>query len=144
MKKMRDVLKANFKWGDVVIVVLLLLLSFSPYIIQAVHYQNVETASENRIAIVTVDGEEVDRFELNTTTPHQEKTIHPHKGQYNIIELEGNRIRVKEDNSPDQIAVKTGWIDKTGQVLICLPHKLVIEIVNENKNSNEDDIIVPY
>ena len=33
-----------------------------------------------------------------------------------------------EDNSPDQIAVRTGWISNPGQTSICLPHKLVISI----------------
>ena len=37
-------------------------------------------------------------------------------------------FELKEDNSPDQIAVRTGWISKPGQTSICLPHKLVISI----------------
>ncbi|MCJ0589119.1 NusG domain II-containing protein, partial [Enterococcus cecorum] len=42
------------------------------------------------------------------------------------------RIRVKEDNSPDQIAVRTGWIDTVGQTSICLPHQLIITIEQED------------
>ncbi|HAP9081438.1 TPA: hypothetical protein IWD14_002472, partial [Enterococcus faecium] len=38
-------------------------------------------------------------------------------------------------NSPDQIAVRTGWISKPGQTSICLPHKLVISI--EKKESTD-------
>ncbi len=37
------------------------------------------------------------------------RLIIPDKGQYNIVEVDGDSIRVREDNSPDQIAVKTGW-----------------------------------
>ena len=40
---------------------------------------------------------------------HNEEFIYfPHDDQYNIIEVDGTRIRDKEDNSPDQIAVQTG------------------------------------
>ena len=43
----------------------------------------------------------------------------PHDNQYNIIEIDGTRISDKEDNSPDQIAVQTGWISsRIKQVLL--------------------------
>ncbi len=61
-----------------------------------------------------------DAFELSENTPHEE-FITPHDDQYNIIEIDGTRIRDKEDNSPDQIAVQTGWIS-VGSDSICLPH----------------------
>ena len=58
--------------------------------------------------------------------------------------MKGKKIRNKEDNSPDQIAVKTGWISKPGETSICLPHKLIIEIkaVTPTKDS-ENDVIIP-
>ena len=46
---------------------------------------------------------------------------YPAKGQYNIIEIKDGKIRDREDNSPDQIAVRTGWISNPGQTSICLP-----------------------
>ncbi|MDO5741962.1 MAG: NusG domain II-containing protein, partial [Vagococcus sp.] len=55
----------------------------------------------------------------------------------------GTRIRVKEDNSPDQIAVRTSWISQPGQTSICLPHKLVIEIQGVT-DDDEDDMIITY
>ena len=69
----------------------------------------------------------MDRFDLDKIN-HKLVNYHPAKGQYNIVEIKDGRIRVKEDNSPDQIAVRTGWISKPGQTSICLPHKLVISI----------------
>jgi hypothetical protein len=56
--------------------------------------------------------------------------------------MEAGRIRVKEDNSPDQIAVRTGWISRAGQTSICLPHKLVVELVSANPA--DDDMIISY
>ena len=74
-----------------------------------------------------INGEEVDRFNLEEIDA-MEKTYYPAEGQYNIVEIKDGAIRVREDNSPDQIAVKTSWIYHNGQTSICLPHKLVIEI----------------
>ena len=63
--------------------------------------------------------------------------------QYNIIEVDGTRIRDKEDNSPDQIAVQTGWISQPGQTSICLPHGLMIEIVSTEPATSDNDTIIP-
>ena len=94
---------------DIIIVLVLLALSFLPNAIFA--YQQATRKEEAKIyAILTIDGEEIERFELSENTPHEEFIYFPHDDQYNIIEVDGTRIRDKEDNSPDQIAVQTGWI----------------------------------
>ena len=59
---------------------------------------------------------------------------YPAKGQYNIIEIKDGKIRDREDNSPDQIAVRTGWISRPGEMSICLPHKLIVEILGVEEN----------
>lgn len=114
---------------DIIIVLVLLALSFLPNAIFA--YQQATRKEEAKIyAILTIDGEEIERFELSENTPYDEFIYFPHDDQYNIIEIDGTRIRDKEDNSPDQIAVQTGWISQPGQTSICLPHGLMIEIVS--------------
>ena len=148
MKAMLKLLKPL----DYVIILLVFALSFLPNIItfysvsQATPAINAPAASTaatpdtTTVAIVKIDGKEVDRYELSENAPHTEKTYYPHDGQYNIVERDGKSIRVKEDNSPDQIAVQTGWIYRPGQVSICLPHNLVIEIHGEVQ---EDELVLP-
>ncbi|PXW92104.1 hypothetical protein DES38_103119 [Streptohalobacillus salinus] len=126
----------HFKFGDVVILLLLVGLSFAPLL-----YFNATTtveADEDLVAYVSIDGEVVDSFVLSEDTPHQEVTYYPNEGQYNIIEVSGTKIRVKEDNSPDQVAVKTSWISRAGQTSICLPHRLIIEIKGAHTEQTED------
>ncbi|MGX6961674.1 NusG domain II-containing protein [Vagococcus xieshaowenii] len=135
-------LKKQYRYMDGIIIGLLIILSFVPMVVFAYTTNDKDYTDGQTEAIITINGKEVDRFTLSKDTPHQEKTYHPTDKQYNIIEVDGTRIRVREDNSPDQIAVKTGWIEKPGQVSICLPHKLMIEIkgvINE-----EDEMIISY
>ncbi|MEG0288346.1 MAG: NusG domain II-containing protein [Carnobacterium sp.] len=128
---------------DVVIVVLLMIGSFIPHYIFGRQTRSIDETSEV-VAVISIDGEEVKRVRLSEETPHEQFTFHPAEGQYNIIEVDGKKIRNKEDNSPDQIAVKTGWISKPGETSICLPHKLIIEIKADSPiEDSEDDIIVP-
>lgn len=135
--------KKQWRFFDGVIIVFLIILSFLPLVLFSLNEKNKNIDTTRTIAIVSIDGQEVERFELSEKTAHFEKTYYPKEGQYNIVEMVGNKIRVKEDNSPDQIAVKTGWISQPGQTSICLPHRLVIEIKSA-PGSDQDDLIITY
>ena len=98
---------------DYVIVVLLFIACFIPAGIFSLTEANVNTSQ--KVAVISVNGQVKRRIKLGAHTRHQQFTLYPAKGQYNIIEVDGERIRDKEDNSPDQIAVHTGWISRIGQ-----------------------------
>lgn len=140
-------LKKQWRFMDGVVIACLVVLSFVPLVVFSVNHKENPATEEGNIAIISIDGKEVDRFVLNKETKHKEKTYYPGKDKYNIVEMEGTKIRVKEDNSPDQIAVRTSWISKPGQTSICLPHKLVIEIVSgkpADEKEDDDDMIITY
>lgn len=131
MKKKLQKYLSVLKPFDYIILILLVLISFSPALVFAV--KEAALPEENiRYAIISIDGEEVDRFDLDNTE-HMIKTYYPSEGQYNIIEIKDGKIRDKKDNSPDQIAVRTGWIERNGQTSVCLPHKFIIEIRQEGQ-----------
>lgn len=142
MKKIKNQLELVRPF-DVVIVILLLLGSFIPLIIFSQSAENIDESS-TIYAVVTIDGEPVKEIELSEDTPNETFTFYPADGQYNIIEVDGTKIRNKEDNSPDQIAVKTGWISKPGETAICLPHKLIIEVkATDSSKESDDEVILP-
>ncbi|HEM2802336.1 TPA: NusG domain II-containing protein [Streptococcus suis] len=138
----KSILK-QLKLFDYILIGFTLVLSFLPAIFT--YTQLTTDANEAKtIAYVRINGEVVDQFELSKDTPHQEKTYYPNEGQYNIIEVDGEHIRVKEDNSPDQIAVMTSWISQPGQLSVCLPHNLLIEIKSVGgENTDEEELILP-
>lgn len=119
-------LKKYVRPFDYVIVIVLFVACFLPVGIFSLTEANVNT--NQKVAVISINGHVKRRIQLTTHTRHQQFTLYPAKGRYNIIEVQGARIRDKEDNSPDQIAVHTGWISQVGQQSICLPHKLLIEI----------------
>lgn len=129
----------QFRPYDFVIIGLSILLSLTPTALTAYVYGNPST-EQTLVAIVKINGQEVDRFELKEGSEQEIKTYYPNPGQYNIIEKDGLQIRIKEDNSPDQVGVKTGWISRPGQTAICLPHGLIIEVLG---TMSEEDLILP-
>ena len=142
MKKFKNQLELVRPF-DGIIVILLLLGSFIPLIIFGYSTKNIDEDS-SIYAVVIIYGEPVKEIELSEDTSHETFTFYPSEGQYNIIEVDGTKIRNKEDNSPDQIAVKTGWISKPGETAICLPHKLIIEVkATDSSKETDDDVIIP-
>lgn len=126
---------------DYLIVVLAILLSFIPNVITATIYSN-SVEEVQTVVRVKIGRDIVDTFPLQEDGEHIIKAYYPNPGQYNIIEVENDRARIKEDNSPDQIGVNTGWISQPGQVAICLPHGLMIEVVGTQ--IEDDDLVLPF
>lgn len=59
--------------------------------------------------------------------------------EYAVIEVRDGRIRIRQDDSPRQIGVQTGWISKPPQQVVNLPYRIVIHLVS-NQALEVDDI----
>lgn len=47
---------------------------------------------------------------------------------HNTIQVQGGTIAVTDSDCPDRICVRSGAAEHPGDVIACLPHKLLIEI----------------
>lgn len=56
----------------------------------------------------------------------------------NVIEIKDGRVRVEEADCPNQDCVHQGWIDAAGQQIVCLPHKLTVDIVDKGATATYD------
>lgn len=114
--------------GDIIIIVLLMTASFIPYIVFA-RQQAQQHQGPDRVltAYVTHDGKQV--YKIKLTGHHGVTRFRYHDGNdYNEIVTTANQIEIQDANCPDQVCVKKGKIAKPGQTIVCLPHKLLIEI----------------
>ena len=59
------------------------------------------------------------------------------KGGTNTICIKDGKVWMKEADCPDHICVRTGKIQHVGQSIVCLPHKVVVEIVEKGNLSSE-------
>ena len=82
-------------------------------------------AEKGLAAVVTVDGEERAELSLDET---DSVTIETEWG-YNIVHTENGQVFVTEADCRDQICVNHKKIEKTGETIVCLPHKMVVEIL---------------
>lgn len=88
-------------------------------------------------AIIEQDGETISELDLSKDT---ELVLDDGNGGSNTITVKNGKIAVTDANCPDLVCVHTGSISQTGEVIACLPHKLIITI-SEKKNSDLDAIV---
>ncbi len=77
------------------------------------------------MAAITIDGELVEELSLMRNCEARYET----ERGYNIVKIEDGTVTVSEASCPDKICVNHRPISKTGETIVCLPNKLVVEIV---------------
>ena len=87
---------------------------------------------------VSVDGATVYSLLLTEDTT---KRIETENGYNNLVIKDGYAY-IKEADCPDLICVHHGKISKLGESIICLPHKVAVQIVNTKEDWTETQNIL--
>lgn len=89
------------------------------------------STNENKKAIVEYDNEIVLELNLNENKEIRLKDLSNGKTlNYSmLIIIEDGSIRVEENECPNHDCIKEGRKNKIGDVIICLPNKIVIKVV---------------
>lgn len=72
--------------------------------------------------VVSVGGEIVARYPLSRDG------VYSLNDGSNILVVEGGSAWIREADCPDQICVLLGKIDRSGQLIVCLPNSLIVYI----------------
>ena len=80
-------LKKYVRPFDYVIIIVLFVACFLPVGIFSLTEANVNT--NQKVAVISINGHVKRRIQLTAHTRHQQFTLYPAKGQYNIIEVQG-------------------------------------------------------
>ena len=81
------------------------------------------------VARITRDGALREEIDLDKVDKPYSFTLEDGRGS-NTVQVDQGRIRIAEADCPDQICVNQGWISNGAVPIICLPHRLMIEIVD--------------
>lgn len=59
------------------------------------------------------------------------------------FEISDGKIRFIKSDCPDKICINTGYIDKAGQIAVCLPNAVSLKIIPINVSSvNSPDVMI--
>ena len=107
--------------ADVILVASLLLVSLSVFLIISL------TREQGAYAVVTVDGAVVGEYSLSIDG---EFSLN---GGTNTLVIKDGKAFVSYASCPDGLCVNQGKISSVGERIVCLPNKLMVEIVGEGE-----------
>ncbi|RRK11733.1 NusG domain II-containing protein [Lactiplantibacillus garii] len=150
MKKLRATVDVLKRYGgmirpfDIIIIIALIILSFTPIVIfsyqQKQQAQRAEQVAKQRAqkrrtdytAVVSHNGTVLKRVNLTTLSKTTHYTYRAKDGDYNTVTFKPHKVAITKANCSDQVCIRRGWITKPGQTIVCLPHKVLIEIKSDS------------
>lgn len=95
--------------------------------------------SSDKEVLVKQNGVIIKRIPLNAKT---EETFTFKQGAlYNKVVVENGEAHIESASCRDQICVHHPHVSKNGEVIVCLPNKLVVEIHSETEAVEIDSIV---
>lgn len=114
--------RAFFKWGDALIV--LIGVTFVALLFNTLWLGNVASKVQIRA------GDQI----FSTLSLNQYRTVNiPGPLGYTVVTIDNGRVRVASDPSPRQYCVHQGWLTQAGQVAMCLPNQVSVELIGNSK-----------
>lgn len=91
-------------------------------------------------AVVTADGEELDRFAPADLAAGPR--TYTHNGYTLTVTAEDGGLRVSEADCPTQDCVHTGTISRSGQSIVCLPARIIIQLTGGQADPGGVDVVI--
>ena len=105
--------------NDVILIAVVLILAAAFFAVYSF------TAKKGKIVEVSIDGQTVSAYSLSKDFKTDIKT---QNGKTNTLVIENGEAYVSYADCPDKVCVSHRKISRSGESVICLPHKLVISI----------------
>ena len=117
---LKKILENKKLLSDIILVGVLLVVSLSVFLI---YFLN---RTEGSTVVVSVDTKVVAEYSLEVDG------VYYLNGGTNVLVIEDGQAYIREANCPGyQDCVETGRIRYVGEKIVCLPNKLMVEIVGE-------------
>ncbi len=122
------------KKKDIIIIALALLAALALYLVS-----QVSLGAQSSVVVVTVDGEEVLRRPLAMEDRYE---IAQDDGSLNIIRVQGGAVWMEEANCRDGLCIRQGRMKNGAKTIVCLPHKVVVQLEGEAPVGDNSDLDV--
>lgn len=115
----------KLKSGDQVLILVLLLFA----LLGSMGYREFQKKSEKE-AVVYVGDEEYARYPMKKDAV---RTVTGVDGGVNSLIIRDGEVDVTYATCPDQICVKQSPVSEIGEVIVCLPHQVVVAIESSSE-----------
>ena len=117
------------KKNDLILIAAILVLALVS--VAGIRIWQKNNTKSGAVAVVTVDGVRYGAYPLAEDITER---IDLADGTYNILVIEDGYADVTEASCPDQICVNHNRIRYSGESIVCLPNKLIVEVEGGEDN----------
>lgn len=84
-----------------------------------------QMSSPGATVVISADGKEYGTYPLDI-----DRTVDIQKpdGSRNVVRIQGGQVSMEESNCKNQLCVHQGAISRSNQTIVCLPHRVVVEL----------------
>lgn len=118
------------KKNDIILIVVILAIAAAIFAL----VQKNKTTEEPDWVVVTIGSVEYARYPLNEDATYE---IKAHDGETNILQIIDGTATMIEANCSDQICVYQKAISQNGEMIVCLPHQVIVQIESNEDSSND-------
>ena len=122
---MKNILKDKTAIRDIVLVILLVVLAGGMYIGNQIMNRKPAVIVE-----VSVDGVVVEELDLSKDT---EFVMKGYQGGTNTLVIEDGQVYITDATCPDKVCIHQGKINRSGEMVVCLPNLMIAKIVGEEE-----------
>lgn len=109
--------------ADKILIGVILLIS----LLACLRFSLLDQKNATLTAEISVNGQIVSKVNLNEVSARNLINISGPFGK-SVAEVKPGAIRMKFSPCPDHYCMQTGWINKPGQLIACIPNQIIIKI----------------
>ncbi len=134
---MEQYYQSKFKARDAILIVGVLAFAILVFI-----FMHTVASKDGDLVRITVDGAVYGEYALEQD---QQIKVKQDGTVTNIVEIEDGVVHMEKATCPDALCITQGKIRRANESLICLPNKVVVEIIansssKEESSSDQDEI----
>lgn len=114
------------KKGDKVLLILLTVVIGVTIFLYSRNFFQKDSKDSSKVSVIKQNNKIIKK--VNMRSP---QIFEVHGKHTNTIEINNGKIRFKHSNCPNKLCTKTGWISKNGDLAVCVPNGVVIQIEGE-------------
>lgn len=122
--------------GDKILIFSIILISF----VMFASFQVIGFAGGETYVLIEVNGKLYQKVSLGNDGPNLKIPVPVTAGE-NIVEIDRDRVRMLYAQCPDEDCIRQGWISRPGQIIVCLPNRMVIKIQSDKFTKEDVDEI---
>ena len=98
----------------------------------------VRSSGDEQKVRITSGGEVVGIYPLDTDIEEIEVS---RDGHLNIVSIKDNKVYMKYSDCRNQVCVHTGEISLAGEMIVCLPNYVIVEIIGNREGGGDNDAV---